>query len=167
MNTRSKILLGDADLERLLAVHRSRSERVVLTNGTFDILHVGHVRALEDARSHGDCLIVGINTDASARRNKGPGRPVVPEAERAELVAALASVDAVLLFDEPTADLLIRKVSPDVYAKGRDYSEEALPETATAREVGARIAIVGDPKDHAASDLIARIRALPRGEGRG
>ena len=167
MSTRRKILESAADLERLLGERRSKAERIVLSNGTFDILHVGHVRALEEARSLGDCLVVGINTDASARRNKGPGRPVVPEAERAELVAALACVDAVLLFDEPTADSLIRKIAPDVYAKGRDYSAAILPETATARAVGARIAIVGDPKDHAASDLIERIRALPQSEGPG
>ncbi|MAG55540.1 MAG: D-glycero-beta-D-manno-heptose 1-phosphate adenylyltransferase [Planctomycetes bacterium] len=147
-----------ARLTRQLDQWRSAGRRIVLSNGTFDLLHVGHVRSLEDARTRGDVLVVGLNTDASVRTYKGPGRPVVPEGERAEIVAALACVDLVTLFDEPTAEQLIRLVRPDVWAKGRDYTEETLPEAAVVRELGGDIAIVGDPKDHAASDLIARIQ---------
>lgn len=153
-----KIVSDRARLTRQLDQWRSAGRRIVLSNGTFDLLHVGHVRSLEDARTRGDVLVVGLNTDASVRTYKGPGRPVVPEGERAEIVAALACVDLVTLFDEPTAEQLIRLVRPDVWAKGRDYTEETLPEAAVVRELGGDIAIVGDPKDHAASDLIARIQ---------
>ena len=153
-----KIIVEQAALEAALAAHRSAGRSIVLTNGTFDLLHVGHVRALEDAKTRGDVLVVGLNSDASVQSYKGPGRPIVPEGERAELIACLGCVDIVTFFNEPTADALIRRVVPEVWAKGRDYSEETLPEAALVRELGGAIAIVGDPKDHAASDLITRIR---------
>ena len=153
-----KIVRDPEALEATLAAHRAAGRSVVLTNGTFDLLHVGHVRALEGARGQGDVLVVGVNTDRSVRNYKGPGRPIVPEDERAELLACLACVDVVTFFDEPTAEALIRRVAPDGWAKGRDYSEETLPEAHVVRELGGSIAIVGDPKDHAASDFIDRIR---------
>ncbi len=163
MRTSAKIILDRAGLVRRSEELRSSGLRIVLTNGTFDLLHVGHVRALEEARAQGDVLVVGINSDASVRAYKGPGRPVVPEAERAEIVAALGCVDLVTVFDEPTAEALIRAVRPAVHAKGQDYTEASVPERAVVLEVGGRVAIVGDPKDHAASDLIARIRAAGGG----
>ena len=147
-----------AELERLVAAARAAGKRVVFTNGGFEILHVGHVRSLRDARSRGDLLVVAVNSDASVRRNKGAGRPVVPEAERAEVLCALECVDLVTVFDEPTVDGLLRRLRPAVHAKGSDYTTETVPERATAKEVGAEIAIVGDPKDHATSDLLERIR---------
>lgn len=157
----SRKIFADPDaLREELAKHRAAGRTIVLTNGTFDLLHVGHVRSLEDAKSHGDVLVVGLNSDVSVRSYKGPGRPIIPEDERAELIACLGCVDVVTFFDEPTAEALIRRVAPDVWAKGRDYSEATLPEAALVRELGGRIAIVGDPKDHAASDLITRIREL-------
>jgi rfaE bifunctional protein nucleotidyltransferase chain/domain len=120
---------------------RAAGKRVVLTNGMFDLLHVGHLRYLRQARSEGDLLVVGVNADASVRALK-PGRPLVPESERAELVAALSPVDYAVIFADPTADSLLRAVRPDVYVKGGDYTEASLPEAATAREVGARLVFV-------------------------
>jgi len=147
-----------AALARIVAEARAAGRRVVLTNGGFEILHVGHVRSLRDARSRGDLLVVAVNSDASIRRNKGEGRPVVPAEERAEVLCALECVDLVTVFDEPTVDGLLRLLRPDVHAKGTDYTPETVPERDTAREVGAAIAIVGDRKDHATSDLLERIR---------
>jgi rfaE bifunctional protein nucleotidyltransferase chain/domain len=145
-------------LAGLVADARRAGKRVVFTNGGFEILHVGHVRSLADARSRGDLLLVAVNSDASVRRNKGARRPVVPEGERVEVLCALSCVDLVTLFDDPTVDGLLRKVRPTVFAKGTDYTAENVPERATALEIGAEIAIVGDPKDHATSDLLERIR---------
>ncbi|MDH3591354.1 MAG: adenylyltransferase/cytidyltransferase family protein [Planctomycetota bacterium] len=147
-----------AELIRTCARDRERGLSLVLTNGVFDILHVGHVRALADARTHGDRLIVAINSDASVRRLKGAGRPLVPATERAEVVAALGCVDYVLVFDEPDVRSLLRDLRPDVHAKGRDYTEATVPERDTALEVGAKIAIVGDEKNHSVTDIIGRAR---------
>lgn len=133
---------------------RSAGQRVVLTNGVFDLLHVGHLRYLRQARSEGDVLVVGINADASVRGLK-PGRPLVPESERAELVAALDPVDYAVVFAEPTADTLLRTVRPDVYVKGGDYTEATLPEAATVREVGARLVFV-PLVPHRSSSALAR-----------
>ena len=146
------------ELADLVAAAKAAGKRVVFTNGGFEILHVGHVRSLVDARSRGDLLLVAVNSDASIRRNKGEGRPVVPAEERAEVLCALACVDLVTVFDDPTVDRLLRLLRPQVHAKGRDYTPENLPERETVREIGAEIAIVGDPKDHATSDLLERIR---------
>jgi D-glycero-beta-D-manno-heptose 1-phosphate adenylyltransferase len=136
---------------------RAAGRRIVLANGVFDLLHVGHVRYLEAARRLGDVLIVGINGDESVTRIKGSGRPVMPAAERAELLGALRAVDHVVIFEEETADELLRTLKPDVHAKGTDYTEESVPERATARAVGAATAITGDAKSHATRDLIATI----------
>ena len=142
----------------LAARLRGEGKRIVLANGVFDLLHVGHVRYLTAARALGDVLFVGVNGDAAVRRLKGPGRPLMPAAERIELLAALRPVDHVVVFDEDTADRLVSLVRPAVHAKGTDYTDASVPEAASVRAAGGRVAIVGDPKDHATRDLIARIR---------
>jgi D-glycero-beta-D-manno-heptose 1-phosphate adenylyltransferase len=136
---------------------RAQGKRLVLANGCFDLLHVGHVRYLQAARALGDALVVGLNSDDSVRRLKGPGRPVMPAAERAELVAAVNGVDAVVVFEEDSADSLIARLRPDVHAKGTDYTTESVPERGTVRALGATVAIAGDPKTHSTKDLIATI----------
>jgi D-beta-D-heptose 7-phosphate kinase/D-beta-D-heptose 1-phosphate adenosyltransferase len=145
------------DLSRLRAhldAARGRGERIVLTNGIFDLLHVGHLRYLRTARNLADVLVVGVNADSAVHK---PGRPLVTDAERAELVAALEPVDYVVIFAEPTADALLRAVRPDVYAKGADYSEATLPEAATAREVGAQVEFIPLVENRSTSELIARL----------
>ena len=142
----------------LAARLRADGKRVVLANGCFDLLHVGHVRYLTAARALGDVLFVGLNSDAAVARLKGPGRPLMPAVERVELLAALRPVDHVVVFDEDTADRLVSLVRPHVHAKGTDYTDATVPEAASVRAAGGRVAIVGDPKDHATRDLIARIR---------
>jgi rfaE bifunctional protein nucleotidyltransferase chain/domain len=142
----------------LAARLRADGKRVVLANGCFDLLHVGHVRYLDAARALGDVLFVGLNSDAAVARLKGPGRPLMPAAERAEILAGLRAVDHVVVFDEDTADRLVSLVRPAVHAKGTDYTDASVPEAASVRAAGGRVAIVGDPKDHATRDLIARIR---------
>ena len=158
-------LVADRDeLARICQRLQESGRRIVLTNGAFDLLHVGHVRALREARSLGDALVVAINDDASVRKLKGPGRPVVPAAERAELVAALGCVDYVHVFGETDVRPLLRLLRPAVHAKGRDYTEQTVPERDTALEVGARVAIVGDPKDHSVSEMLTRIGKGPAPE---
>jgi rfaE bifunctional protein nucleotidyltransferase chain/domain len=142
----------------LAARLRAQGKRVVLANGCFDLLHVGHVRYLTAARALGDVLFVGLNSDAAVARLKGPGRPLMPTAERVEVLGALRAVDHVVVFDEDTADRLVGLVRPDVHAKGTDYTETTVPEAAAVRAAGGRVMIVGDPKDHATRDLIARVR---------
>jgi rfaE bifunctional protein nucleotidyltransferase chain/domain len=137
---------------------RRDGRKLVFANGAFDLLHVGHVRYLEAARREGDYLLVGVNSDASVRRLKGDGRPVVPEAERAEIVAALRCVDGVVVFDESSPADLIAELRPAVHAKGTDYTAESVPERAVVEEAGGRVAIVGDPKDHATTELVERLR---------
>ena len=139
--------------------HRDAGRRVVFTNGAFDLLHVGHVRALSDAASHGEVLVVGINADSSVRASRGAGRPIVPAAERAEIVAALGCVDLVFVFQEPTVDAVLERLHPHVHAKGRDYARNTLPERETNERLGIEMVFVGDEKSHAASDLIERAGA--------
>ena len=146
-------VLEREELARRLA---AQPARVVLANGCFDLLHVGHLRYLTAARALGDRLVVAINTDASVRRLKGEGRPLVPFEERAELVCALAPVDFVVPFDEPTLEVTLRALLPAVHAKGTDYTVANVPEAPVDRELGIEIAICGDPKDHDSSTLIAR-----------
>lgn len=157
----ARILRDRAALAAAIAAERAAGKRIVFTNGTFDLLHVGHLRSLVDARSRGDVLVVAINSDASVKGYKGPHLPIQPEDERAELVAGLRCVDYVTIFDEPTVDALLRLVRPHVHAKGTEYSSGNIPEYATLREVGGELAIVGDPKAHSSSWLIRRIRELP------
>lgn len=156
----SKIVPREA-LRQKLAEHKRRSERIVFANGCFDTLHVGHIRYLEGARREGDILVVGVNDDSSVRGLKGPGRPVLDENARALLVAALRSVDYVVLFSEPTVEALLEELRPDVHAKGTDYSTETVPERATAVRLGIRVVIVGDPKDHSTRTLFDTIRKAP------
>jgi rfaE bifunctional protein nucleotidyltransferase chain/domain len=157
-------VLSVDEAARVASTWRAQGKRLVLANGCFDLLHVGHVRYLQAARALGDALVVGLNSDAAVRRLKGPGRPVMPAAERAELVAAVQGVDAVVVFEEDSADALIARLRPDVHAKGTDYTEQSVPERSTAAAVGAKVAIAGDPKTHSTRDLIATIltRFAPR-----
>jgi len=160
-------LLSAEAAAALAARWRARGQRVVLANGCFDLLHVGHIRYLQAARDLGDRLLMAINSDASVARLKGPGRPILPASERGELVGALGCVDAVAVFDEDSVDALIRRVRPDVHAKGTDYTEATVPERAAVVAGGGRVAIAGDPKDHSTRDLIAAIVARFGGrEGR-
>lgn len=157
MNTVSKIL-SRAQAAEVAAQARRDGRRVVLANGCFDLLHVGHVRYLAGARACGDLMIVGINSDASVRRLKGVGRPLLDEQARACLVAAFASVDYVVVFDDDNVRGLLEEIRPAVHAKGTDYTKDTVPERDTAAAVGAQVAIVGDPKDHNTRDLIQHIR---------
>ena len=136
---------------------REAGARIVLANGCFDVLHVGHVRYLAGARELGDVLVVGINSDKQVALQKGAGRPVLPATERAEIVAALESVTYVTIFDEPTVEELLRALKPDVHAKGTDYTTDSVPERDVVRSYGGKVAIVGDPKDHSPSAIIARL----------
>ena len=145
------------DAAALAARLRREGKRIVLANGCFDLLHVGHIRYLDDARRLGDVLFVGINGDAAVARLKGPGRPLMPAAERVELLSSLRAVDHVVVFDDDTADRLVASIQPDVHAKGTDYTADSVPEAATVRASGGRVAITGDPKDHSTRDLIGLI----------
>jgi len=133
---------------------RNHGRSIVLANGCFDLLHVGHIRYLSGAKKLGDFLVVGINSDRQVRRLKGKNRPFMPEIERAEIVAAIRFVDAVTIFDEPTVEELIAAIRPDFHAKGTDYTVENVPEREIVRAYGGQVAIVGDPKDHSSSELI-------------
>jgi len=136
---------------------RREGRRIAFANGCFDILHVGHVRYLEEARKCADALIVGVNSDASVQRLKGAGRPILPAQGRAEMVAALSAVDYVVIFDEPTAAEVLLELRPDVHCKGTDYSVETVPEREIVKRYGGTVRIVGDPKDHSTRELLAKI----------
>ena len=155
------------DRNRLIArvaIARRHGARVVLANGCFDILHVGHVRYLEAARALGDLLVVGINADEQVRRLKGPGRPFVSERERAAVIASLRAVDLVTIFPEPTVEALLQALRPDVHAKGTDYTVETVPEREAVRAYGGHVAIVGDPKDHSSSQMVMQLNRKVNGE---
>ncbi|MFZ0211559.1 MAG: adenylyltransferase/cytidyltransferase family protein [Candidatus Acidiferrales bacterium] len=162
MNTRTKIF-SRMELAKKADEHRRKGQRIVLANGCFDVLHAGHVRYLEGARREGDVLAVAVNSDSSMRLLKGPGRPILPAQARAELVAALGTVDYVVVFPEPDVRAILREVHPDVHAKGTDYTVETVPEREEAARLGIRIAIVGDPKEHSTRDLVTRIRDAGHG----
>lgn len=147
-------ILHREELRQRVAEWRHAGERITLTNGCFDLLHVGHVRYLRAAKGLGGRLIVAINSDESVRTLKGAGRPLMPAAERAEILAALSDVDAVVIFPEPDVRALIREIRPDVHAKGTDYTADTVPERDVVLECGGRVEIVGDPKDHSASAII-------------
>ncbi len=151
------MILNREDLVKRVASARETSARVVLANGCFDVLHVGHIRYLAGARELGDVLVVGINSDQQVAAQKGSGRPVLPATERAEIVAALESVTYVTIFDEPTVEQLLLALKPDVHAKGTDYTTDTVPERDVVRSYGGQVAIVGDPKDHSTSEIIARL----------
>jgi rfaE bifunctional protein nucleotidyltransferase chain/domain len=163
MRSSESKIVARQKLKSLVADHKKRGQTVVFANGCFDILHVGHVRYLEAARQHGDLLIVAVNSDASARSLKGPGRPVLDESARARLVAALRSVDYVVIFSEQTVVSLLRDLLPDVHAKGTDYSVDTVPERAIAKDLGIQVAIVGDPKNHSTRALLSSLRKAPHG----
>jgi rfaE bifunctional protein nucleotidyltransferase chain/domain len=152
----SPILTRD-ELAQRIGSERESGARIVLANGCFDVLHVGHVRYLAGARKLGDILIVGINSDHQVAIQKGPGRPVLPATERAEIVAALESVTYVTIFEEPTVEQLLLTLKPDVHAKGTDYTTDSVPERDVVRSYGGQVAIVGDPKDHSTTEIIARL----------
>jgi rfaE bifunctional protein nucleotidyltransferase chain/domain len=156
----SKIVSREILREKLEA-HKRRGQRIVFANGCFDTLHVGHVRYLEGARREGDVLVVGVNADSSVCELKGPGRPILDEHARAQLVAALRSVDYVVLFAEPNVEALLSELRPAVHAKGTDYSLDSVPERAVATLLGIRVAIVGDSKDHSTRELLDSIRKAP------
>jgi len=152
----SRILNRKTLVARVQAA-RQGGARIVLANGCFDVLHVGHVRYLEGARALGDLLVVGINSDAQVAVLKGAGRPIMPEGERAEIVASLEAVDLVTIFAEPTVEGLLLALKPDIHAKGTDYTEETVPERAAVLSYGGRVAIVGDEKEHSTSQMIDRL----------
>jgi D-glycero-beta-D-manno-heptose 1-phosphate adenylyltransferase len=160
LNNNSKILSRD-ELRRRVDEWRSAGERIILANGAFDLLHVGHVRYLAAAKALGGKLVVAINSDASVRALKGRGRPIIPEQERAEIVAALAMVDAVVTFPELDVRAIIREIRPDIQAKGTDYTADSVPERDEILVCGGRVEIVGDPKDHSSSKII-RSHLTPR-----
>ncbi|MBP7775784.1 MAG: adenylyltransferase/cytidyltransferase family protein [Acidobacteria bacterium] len=156
------VVMSRDALASWVEAQRRAGRTIAFANGVFDLLHVGHVRYLEGARREGDVLVVAVNDDAGVRALKGPDRPVLPAVDRAELVAALRAVDAVVVFPEPTVTPLLERLRPDVHCKGTDYTVDSVPERETVRAYGGRTAIVGDPKDHSTRDLLRAIR-----EGRG
>lgn len=151
-------IVSRTELQAKVAEWRRDGEQIVLANGCFDLLHVGHVRYLGGAKALGGKLIVAINSDASVRRIKGDGRPLMPADERAEIVAALANVDAVIIFDEPDVRALIREIHPEIQAKGTDYTRDTVPERDEVRSYGGRVEIVGDPKDHSTGEFLGQLR---------
>jgi D-glycero-beta-D-manno-heptose 1-phosphate adenylyltransferase len=151
-------IVSRAELQAKVAAWRHEGEQIVLANGCFDLLHVGHVRYLGGAKALGGKLIVAMNSDASVRQLKGEGRPLMPAHERAEIVAALTDVDAVVIFDEPDVRALIREIRPEIQAKGTDYTRDTVPERDEVRSYGGRVEIVGDPKDHSTSEFLGQSR---------
>jgi rfaE bifunctional protein nucleotidyltransferase chain/domain len=141
-----------------IAAAKKDGRRIVFCNGCFDVLHVGHVRYLQGAKALGDVLVVAVNSDEQVRKQKGEGRPLMPQEQRAEIVSALNAVDFVTIFDEPTVAELLLALKPDIHAKGTDYTEDTVPERDVVRSYGGRVAIVGDPKDHSSGKMIERIR---------
>ena len=156
-----KVLSRDA-LKRQVEAWRARRDTIVLANGCFDLLHAGHIRYLQAAKGLGDRLVVAINSDESVRSLKGEGRPLMPANERAEILASLSAVDAVTVFCEPDVNALIREIRPDVHVKGTDYTRENVPERATVIACGGRVEIVGDPKDHSATEIIRKLQGPRR-----
>jgi rfaE bifunctional protein nucleotidyltransferase chain/domain len=151
-------IVSREELRRRAESWRDAGEKITLANGCFDLLHVGHVRYLHAAKQLGGRLLVAINSDDSVRKLKGEGRPLMPAEERAEILAALSDVDAVVIFPEPDVRVLVREIRPDIHAKGTDYSADSVPERDTVIECGGRVEIVGDPKDHSATEFIRKGR---------
>jgi rfaE bifunctional protein nucleotidyltransferase chain/domain len=149
-------IVNRESLRQRVAEWRQAGNSIILANGCFDVLHVGHIRYFHAAKELGGKLVVGINADSTVRALKGNGRPRIPEAERAEIIAALADVDAVVVFAEPDVSDLIREIRPDVHAKGTDYTADSVPEREVVKEYGGRVAIVGDPKDHSSTELLRK-----------
>jgi rfaE bifunctional protein nucleotidyltransferase chain/domain len=160
--SKDKIITDRKSLASILAGLRASGKTIVLTNGVFDLLHVGHTRCLEDARSRGDILVVAINSDESAEELKGKGQPIVPEDERLEVLAGLAFVDYVTTFAEPTADALLDQLRPNLYAKGADYTLKTLPERETLKTLDIKAVFVGDKKSHSTTKMIQKIQKLKK-----
>jgi len=144
-------------LKVIVEKERKKGRKIVFANGCFDILHVGHIRYLKEAKELGDMLIVAINSDSSAKKLKGNGRPVTPENERAEIVAAIEYVDYVTIFNEPDVSSLLLTLKPDIHAKGTDYTEDSVPEVDTVRAYGGRVAITGDKKERSSTEIIKKV----------
>lgn len=160
--SKDKVITDRKSLAMILSGLRASGKVVVLTNGVFDLMHVGHTRCLEDARSRGDLLVVAVNSDKSAEALKGKGHPIVPAAERMEVLAGFGFVDYVTVFDEPTADELLAQLQPSLYAKGTDYTLKTLPEKATIKEHDIKAVFVGDKKAHSTSKLVLKIQKLKK-----
>ncbi|CAN5740020.1 D-glycero-beta-D-manno-heptose 1-phosphate adenylyltransferase [soil metagenome] len=150
-------ILHQADLVARVQAARQDGAKIVLANGCFDVLHVGHIRYLQGAKALGDLLVVGINSDPQVAALKGLGRPIMADTERAEMVASIAAVDLVTIFNEPTVEDLLLALRPDIHAKGTDYTVETVPERDVVRSYGGRVAIVGDPKNHSTSEILDRL----------
>jgi rfaE bifunctional protein nucleotidyltransferase chain/domain len=161
MATKGKFIRDHDELARIIHQLKSQGKKIVLTNGCFDLLHVGHIRYLTAAKREGDILVVAVNNDKSMKKLKRAGRPIMPEEERVEILEALACIDYITVFSEERVDRLLRLLKPHVHAKGTDYAEENVPERETVLAYGGKIAIVGDAKSHSTSDLI---RAIARAE---
>lgn len=161
MSEKNSKLLTRAELRKQVEAWRAAGDRITLANGCFELLHVGHIRYLRAAKELGGRLVVAINSDDSVRALKGEDRPLMPAEERAEILSALADVDAVVVFPERDVRAIIREIHPDVHAKGTDYTEASVPEGDAVRAYGGRVAIVGDPKNHSASEII-RNRLTPK-----
>ncbi len=149
-------MLSESELVEVVAADRGAGRTIAFANGCFDVLHVGHVRYLQGAAAEADRLIVAVNEDASVARLKGPGRPTMPAAERAEIVAAIEAVDYVVTFAEDNVERLLQRIKPDVHCKGTDYTVDTVPERSIVKAYGGRTAIVGDPKRHASRDLLKK-----------
>lgn len=167
MNDGAQKILTREVLRERVDEWRRDGERVILANGCFDLLHVGHVRYLRGAKALGGKLIVAINADGSVRQIKGEGRPLMPGAERAEIIASLADVDAVVIFDEPDVRALIREIRPDVQAKGTDYTHDNVPERGEVLAYGGRVEIVGDAKEHSTTDFLTQLKSWSRDKDEG
>jgi rfaE bifunctional protein nucleotidyltransferase chain/domain len=154
-------IVTQAELIARVREARQKGAKIVLANGCFDVLHVGHIRYLQGARAQGDLLVVGINSDKQVAVLKGPGRPIMAATERAEMVASIAAVDLVAIFDEPTVEDLLLALRPDIHAKGTDYTEDTVPERDAVSSYGGRVAIVGDPKNHSTSEILDRLSENP------
>ena len=164
MSFRSANIYSRSELAERVKAERQDGARIILANGCFDLIHVGHIRYLDGAKALGGFLVVGINSDRQVSRLKGEGRPFMPASERAEVIAALRCVDAVTTFDEATVEELILAIRPDVHAKGTDYTTDTVPEREIVRGYGGTVAIVGDPKDHSSTGLIQTVSATRGGD---
>jgi D-glycero-beta-D-manno-heptose 1-phosphate adenylyltransferase len=160
--SKDKVITDRKSLAAILSGLRASGKTIVLTNGVFDLLHVGHLRCLEDARSRGDLLVVAVNSDKSAEALKGKGQPIIPCAERMEMLSGLSFVDYVTVFEEETADELLQQLHPTMYAKGTDYTLKTLPEKAIVKELDIKAVFVGDKKGHSTSKVIAKIKKLKK-----
>lgn len=153
----TSLILDRTALVARITEAKANGSTIVLANGCFDVLHAGHVRYLQGARALGDVLVVGVNSDAQVARLKGDGRPILPERDRAEIVASLEAVNLVTIFDEPTVTELLLALRPDIHAKGTDYTKETVPERDVVRSYGGQVRIVGDPKDHSTSETLKKV----------